>query len=785
MSQYNYAATLYQKAFTKVGKKNEAAKNRVLYQIAECYRLSGQYRKAVAQYKKAVKARYYNVEPKVYYHLGEIYRFNGEYEDAIAEFENYLELVPDDENAQDVLDACKDADKWLKNPSRYLVENIKKINSKDNDWAPRFLDNSGQTLIFTSAREGATGKKLDDWTGQRFTDLFVTSQDKKGGWSTPTLLDTEKTLNTTANEADAFFINDGYTVFFTLCANQRKKQSGCLIYTSRFEGDTWSEPEYVPLSLDSTADCVHPWVSTDGKIMLFTSNMEGGYGDLDLWIATRSDANSPFEEPKNLGPNINTAGKEGWPFLRDTSLYFASTGHSGLGGFDVFMSSKTDDEWSKPENMQVPINSSADDFGITFAAGEERGFFTSNRKEGRGGDDVWSFVLPSINYSISGVIRDDETMQLVPQATVQIVGSDGLSVQASTNAKGFYRFDETQIKQNVTYKLYITKSGYMENEATETTVGLSNGKDIVRDFRIKPLPKGAVMLPDILYDLAKWDLKEQYQDSLMGLIELLERNPRLVIELASHTDSRPIAMTNDSLSQFRAQAVVDYLISRGIHPGRLVAKGYGSRAPRLFLQNTNITHGRTTLSLVSGDMLTEDFIQSLPKDQQEIAHQLNRRTEFSILRDDFIPPAEGNSTSLDNLVTMANVEDDKKIPYRNNPNGLPEIPVVVNGTSFTFVYDEKAKQNLIGTEEAMRLLRTGKINKNDFKDKEKSFDEEGDIVKDAVITLRELKIGKVVLNNISVMVADELPAPLILNAAALKGLGEFTINKSERMLELK
>ncbi|MDR2907690.1 MAG: OmpA family protein [Bacteroidales bacterium] len=791
LSQYNYAITLYQKAFTKV-KKNEAARNRITYQIAECYRLSGMYttgtalfRTTVSQYKKAIKARYYDIEPKVYLHFGEIYRFNGDYEDAIEQFEAYLELQPDDSDAQELLKSCQEADKWLKNPSRYIVEPIKKINSKANDWAPRFLDSDEQTIVFTSAREGTTGKKIDDWTGQRFTDFFITSQDKKGAWSTPVLFDEDEILNTTANESDAFFINDGNTVFFTYCANVRKKQSGCLIFTSTYNGEQWSDPEYVPLSSDTVADCVHPWVSANGLTIYFTSNMEGGYGDLDIWMATRSDANSPFGEPKNLGESINTPGKEGWSFLRDTLLYFSSTGHTGLGGFDIFKSMKEGDEWSVPENMQVPVNSSADDFGVTFVKGEERGFLNTNRKDGRGGDDIWSFVLPSINFTISGIVRDDQTMQLISQALVQIVGSDGLSVQAFTNNRGFYRFDETQIKQNVTYKLWVSKSGYLEANATETTVDLNNGKDLVRDFRLSPLPKGAVVLPDILYDVAKWDLKEQYQDSLMGLIELLERNPRLVIELASHTDSRPIAMTNDSLSQYRAQEVVNYLISRGIHPGRLVAKGYGSRSPRVFLNDQTITNGKQSLALMAGDILSDDFIKSLPKDQQEMAHQLNRRTEFSILRDDFIPPAEGSTGSLDNLVQMADIDEDKRIAFRINPNGMPEVPVVVNGTSFTFVYDSSAKQNLIGIEDAMRLLRTGKINKNDFKNNENAFDEEGDILPNSVINLRELKIGKLTLSDISVTVTPELPAPILLNTEALKGLGEFRINRAERILELK
>jgi peptidoglycan-associated lipoprotein len=794
LQQYNYAVTLFQRAHRNV-RNNPALANQIQFQIAESYRLSGQHRKAIPIYRRLIRARYHEAQPLVLLHLAELLRFIDETEEAITMFERYLELVPDDENALRNLDVTRHVDKWLKNPTRHIVENVRKLNNKANDWAPRFLDKTEQSIVFTSAREGATGKRLDDWTGQRFTDFFISHQDQKGDWSTPKLFDNTKIINTAANEADAFFINNGQTVFFTLCANLRRTQSGCLIYTSNFDGEKWSDPQYVHLSPDSAADCVHPWVSSDGLTIIFTSNMEGGYGDLDLWMATRENANGLFGTPINLGPNINTPGKEGWAFLKDSLLYFSSTGHSGLGGFDIFVSERTSDGyWDKPENMGVPINSSADDFGIIFSNCKdcERGFFSSNRNVGRTGqsrtdDDIWSFVLPSINFTISGVVRDDETMQLVPQALVQIVGSDGLSVQMFTNNRGFFRFDETQIRQNVTYKLSVSKSGYMEAEATETTVGLNNGMDMVREFRITPLPKGAVVLPDILYAVGRWDLREQYQDSLMGLIELMEQNPRLVVELASHTDNRPIAMTNDSLSQLRAQSVVDYLIFRGIHPGRLVARGYGEHAPRVFMNDFSKTVDGVTLEIPAGSVLTSYFINALHnRNSQEIAHSLNRRTEFRILRDDFIPPAEGETISLDNLVRMASLEDDKRIPFRiNPPSELPEFAVVVNGVGFSFVYDEKATRNLIGIEEATRLLRTGRINRNDFRDGEKSFDEEGDILPNSVITLRELRVGRQTLNNISVTVTPELPAPILLNTEALKGLGEFTINRIDRILELK
>ena len=792
LQQFNQAETLYQRALTRVG-NNDELRNQIIFQIAESLRLSGQRRStAIQHYRRLIRARYYQTEPRVFLHLAELQRLNGDHEEAVEMLERFLELVPGDVRAILLLESSRNAENWLNNPTRHIVEPFRR-NSRANDFSPRFLDEHERTLVFTSSREGATGRRKDDWTGQRFTDLFVSNQNQQGIWSTPRLLDTEGILNTPANEADAFFINNGNTVFFTFCANVRRAQNRCQIFTSNFDGASWSEPSYVHLSPDSAADVVHPWVSADGRMIIFASNMEGSFGYLDLWMATRNSSNEEFGSPQNLGANINTSGREAWPFLKDSLLYFASTGHPGLGGYDLFVSERTEGGWSVPENLGAPMNSSADDFGIAFARCGTRGFFSSNRNVGRAptrsDDDIWSFVLPAMNFSISGVVRDDETMQLLQNAMVEIVGSDGLSVRVLTNNRGFFRFDETQIRQNVTYQLLVTHSGHFDNEAIVTTVGLNNGVDFVRDFNLTPLPRGEVMLPEILYAVGRWELREQFQDSLMGLIELMEQNPRLIIELGSHTDNRPIAMTNDTLSQRRAQSVVDFLIIRGIHPERLVARGYGDRSPRVFSEDFSKTVDGITLDIPAGSVLTSYFINALPtRPLQEIAHSLNRRTEFRILRDDFIPPAEGGGEpiSLDNLVRMARAEDHMRIPFRiNPPTGLPEFEVVINGAGFTFVYDENARQNLIGIEDATRLLRTGRINRNDFRDGARSFDEEGDILPNSVITLREMRIGRQTLNGISVTVTPELPAPVILTPETMRQLGEFEINRTERILQLR
>lgn len=780
---YATAITKYQKAFTKMKDKNPQEKNRILFQIAEAYRLSGQNKKAISQYKRALKVKYYETEPLVYFHLANLQRLSGNFQEAIEAYDAYLALVPNDSLAKSQRESCTQTADWMQASTRYEIANIKKINSRNNDWAPRLYDKSGNILVFTSTREGVTGKKLDEWTGERFSDLFVSAIDAKGEWSKPEILDANGKTSTPANESDASFTADGSTVYYTMCNNLKKKTNRCLVYTSKFDGNAWGDPVEVKIGNDTVFDYIHPYITPNGTQLYFASNKSGGHGGLDIWYS--NGGGNTFSEPVNMGSAINTHEKDAYPFLRnDTTFYFSSTGHSGLGGYDIFKAILTDSVWAV-ENMQHPINSNADDFGIVYLDGIDKGFFSSNRLGGRGGDDIWSFYLPAIYYSITGTIKNDLNMQPLNDVSVRLLGSDGMLLKTLTNAKGFYKFGEDQVKQDVSYKILIAKKGFLEDEANETTVGLSASKEFVRNFSMKPVPKGPVVLPDILYDLAKWDLKPQYEDSLMGLILLLEKNPRLVIELASHTDSRPIAMTNDSLSQYRAKEVVKYLILRGIHPERLVAKGYGAKAPRVLEVDVTTVYNGNTYTFEKGSILDENFIKSLSdKNKQEAAHQLNRRTEFSVLRDDFIPSGNEGS-SLSNLISMGDRENENKISYELSPNKKPEIKVVVNGISFSAIIDEKSKENFIHPESALRLLQIGKLTKNEFTSKEKAFNEDGEVLENQKLNIREIKVGPYYIDGVEVKTKAELPADIVISKACLSRIGTVEIDTKTQQIIFK
>lgn len=774
---YYKALSFYQKAFSKFKKADKAEADRTLFQIAECYRLSGQYKPAAAQYKRAIRAKYYMYEPKVFFYLAQLQLTSGDFAGAYENFDAYLDFIPDDSTAIEGREAARRTEEAMQKVTRYEIENLKKLNSRDGDWTPRYYTPDGEIIAFTSTREGVTGRKLDPWSGQRFSDIWVAKRDAKGEWSTPERLDQNEKTSTNLNESDAAFCQGGGTMYYTYCTNTKKTQNRCIIRTSTFDGTAWSDPVDVNIGGDSVSDFIHPFVTEDGGTLFFASNRAGGEGDLDIWYATGSG--SDFGEPVNAGPYVNSIEKEAYPFLRtDTLLYFSSTGHGSLGGYDIFKATKREGVFTDVENPGYPINTNADDFGICFLPGLNKGMFSSNRAGSLGSDDLFSFYLPDIIFTLSGTVRNDDNMQPIADAEINLAGSDGMILRTLTNSKGFYRFDNAQILPQTTYQLTVEKKDFLGGEATETTVGLVASTDLVRDFSLSKIPQGPVVLPEILYDLGRWELKPQYEDSLFGLIMLLEKNPRLVIELASHTDVRPIAMGNDSLSQLRAQSVVDYLITRGIHPQRLVAKGYGARVPRTLSTATTSTYGGEVFTFEAGTTLSPEYIDSLPeKGRREAAHQLNRRTEFSVLRDDFIPTTDAEDAV--GLIGLGNVLQERSVPFQRNPNGMPEFTVIVNGTGMQAVLNEKAKLPQISTEAVMRLLQNEKLGKKQFKDGEAAFDQHGEVLPNKRVFLQEIKVGRFYIDRTEFVTVEELPADLILSKAALKKAGEYTVDNEQ------
>ena len=769
----------YQKAYSKI-KNNKTERDRISFRMAECYRMMNNTKKAEVAYKRLVtNVKFVKDEPKVILYYADALKANGNYEEAQKQYQAYKDRVSNDPRGDIGIETCALAKEWIANPSKYDVKWEKILASKEDDYAPAYADRKYNSILFTSDRDAATGKEIDNWTGLEFSDFFFSRRDRKGDWSKPVLADESAMLNSKANEGAGQF-NKNFTFFyFTRCFNDAKRKNGCGIYKISRTGSTgWGEPERIELGGDSTSIFGHPSITSDESTIFFAAELPGGNGGKDIWMAKRKGKGGGWVK-ENLGTEINTAGDELFPFIRyDSILYFASNGLPGMGGLDIFKSVRSNGKWSRPENMKYPINSHADDFAMAFNMEEsEEGLFTSNRPGGKGRDDIYSFVIPPIYFTLEGNITDDRTLQPVAGAKVRIVGTNGRALEDNTDDKGHYSFNKMQISANTTYDILVTKKDYFNEKGRETTVGLEKSKDLTRNFVLRPIPKKPVVLPDILYDLAKWDLKPQYRDSLQGLIETLDANENLVVELASHTDSRDSDERNDILSQKRAQSVVDYLISRGIDPERLMAKGYGERVPRTL--NKDLV--REGYAFAAGTMLTDSVINLLPSTAvKEAAHQMNRRTEFSILRNDFIPKPKAGKTAAPKIEVVVNPEENN-VPFAKTKEGYLEGTAFLNGITTPFSMDLKEKEVYISPDATLKLLKDGVIDKNDFQGDATKLIGEGSIADKAVFTIKEMRIGRNTIRDLKVTVNRKMPL-LRFGENTLKKFGNYTLDDKNSVI---
>ena len=797
--EYTVAAEKYKKAFKKI-KNNPVEKRRVSFRIAECYWMSGELKKAEQQFLRLEKQNYQKDNALILLRLGDIYRLRKDFPKALQYYERYKELRAKDPRTEDRIESCKLAPQWINNPTRHEVENMKKFNSPQSDWSPAWGNSKETEIIFTSSREGGTGKNTDAWSGQMFSDFYISTKPKSktvefpGEWTPPANFDKSGQVNTDANEGEASFNEKGTTVYFSRCPNEKNVRSNCKIYQVTRKGKDWDVPEEIKLGQDSF-DYVHPAISKDELTLYFVSNMTGTMGGYDIWYAKRTKKGKPFDAPVNLGSNVNSHDHEMFPSLDgDSVLYFASKGRVGLGGYDIFKSTMENGKWAVAENMKYPINSEADDYGIIIDHSDaidpasgfpyiEKGYFSSNRAGGRGMDDIWSFKLRPIVFTLSGFVKNSANMQYIDGATVTVSVSDGTSFKTTTDIKGYYHFDKTKIKGDLTFNIFVQKSGFYENEnnkGRETTVGLTENKDLRRDFILDPIPKEPVELPDILYVLARWELLPQSMDSLRVLLTIMQDNPTFVIELRSHTDVRPIPMTNDTLSQRRAQSCVDWLIEQGIDPERLFAKGYAERVPRT-LKTDKTSRGYT---FKKGTVLTPEYIKGLsPKDKQEAAHDLNRRTEFFILRDDYVP--KGVVVKVDPTKHIHQIDIVKKrfIPVSTDDK-LVYGECYVNHKTLEYKIMPDVEQMTISYDQAMKFLKDLIITVGDFEEKAKAIKEDdGTIIDKSAVYLRTLQIGEQELENVRMTVVKGQKEPIIIGSKTfIEEFGTYTIDKGEQRL---
>lgn len=618
----------YYKAIEKYKKARKKEKNRqrriaYSYNIAECYRTIGLYDYAAQNYKFAIRLGY--PDNMALLHYADMLRITQKFEEATETYRTYLDSVPGDQRALDGLKAMRQTQEWVANPTRHIINPIKEINSRESDFAPVFVGGRDNEIIFTSTRKGATGKRQSMITGQMYADLFRANFGvQRQKWQKPTLLDETMMINTSDEEGAATLSASGEEMIYTRSRYDKTQSMGTELYSTSQSRSSWSEPIKLEIVGDSII-AAHPALHPDGTILYFVSDMPGGQGGKDIWMAT-SEGGS-YGKPVNMGSVVNTSGDEMFPFVRDNGeLYFASNGHIGMGGLDLFVANKNEENQWVVENMGSPVNSSADDFGIAFVTGENQGMFTSNRKGSRG-DDIYSFVVPPKIYQFEARILNKETNSKLDGATVRVIGTDGTNLKVRAKNGRF----KMKLKPETEYVFAAFKDGFLRDKAAANTIGLEDSKDFRYELFLTPTD-APIKVENINYEFGSWELLEGSKVALDTLVQILAFNPTITIELMAHTDHVGSDQFNFDLSQKRAQSVVDYLIEKGINPQRLVAKGYGETWPKTVTRKLAKQHD----FLKRNDELTEEFIVKLPEAQQEIARGINRRTEFRVLSTDFI-----------------------------------------------------------------------------------------------------------------------------------------------------
>jgi len=638
IGEYYEAGEMYRQVYRRISTKDKALRAHVAFMQAESYRTLNNTRAASA-YKNAIK--YHYSDSIVYLHYAQVLQYQGKYKDAIKLYDIYLDTYPTDYVAQAGKYGCLQSLNKNQEPSRYKIALAKSFNEKrTSNFAPCFLTEDGDALVFTSNRQEKTTNtnkknkvRTSPVTGAPTFNLYSAKKNAAGEWEDITLCeglyaesedDSEEDTGKKTTSAElgvCCFSPDGRTMYYTYSCPINGQDLGAKIYTSTRASGEWSEGQELKLFNDSSITVGHPTLNAYGDTLYFVSDAPGGYGGKDIYMAILDG--STWTDIQNLGPQINTSDDELYPYFRaDGRLYFSSKGHPGYGGLDLFYATRQDSTWNL-FNMGAPFNSSNDDFGITFVGTTENGFFSSNRGQKRGYDQIYSFTLPEMEFTIAGTISNSDG-EGISDATLRLVGDDGTNIKAQVRRDGTYRL---KLKKETRYAMLATSRGYLNQKHEVSTIGLKDSYSYQRDFTLAPISK-PVKMNNIFYEFGKWTLTADSEEGLNELVKLLTDNPNITIELSAHTDMVGNNDANKQLSLRRAQSVVDYLIQKGIKSDRLTPVGYGEEKPVVV---DDLLHKQYPY-LPKGQVLDEAFISTLTAQQQEVCNSLNRRTEFRVLK---------------------------------------------------------------------------------------------------------------------------------------------------------
>ena len=626
VGEYFDAAVQYRKAYSQTSNKDRKVKGQRAMKMADCYRRIHFTSKAITAYQNAI--RYKQDDSLTHFYLGQLQMRNGNYKEAERHFKMAADSLPTDDPhrllALTGLKSAKEASQWKKDGSAYTVKRVDFFNSRRSEYSPMLAGDDNDQLFFTSTRNQAQGDEYSGITGSKNADIFWAQKDDKGKWGKPQTIDSE--LNTDFDEGACCFTPDGKTMYLTQCKTDPNYPRFATIAASNRSDAAWSKPTEVIISKDTLSSFAHPAVSPDGQWLYFVSDMPGGMGGLDIWRCQLL-SNNETGVPENLGEPINTAGDEMFPTFRPNGdLYFSSDGHPGFGGLDIFaakLPATAESSSVHIEHPGFPLNSQGDDFGMTFEGRLNSGYFSSNRGDTRGFDHLYSFYNPEIVQTVKGWVYEQDGYEL-PAAQVYMVGNDGTNIKLSVRGDGSFT---QEIKPNVDYVLLATCKGFLNHQEQLRVEPVTKSEEYVLQFPLANI-SAPVLIENIFYDFDKATLRPESATALDELVQLLNENPNITIELSAHTDYKGSEAYNEGLSQRRAESVVNYLIEHGIASDRLTPKGYGEGKPKTIKRKV----AERNPFLKEGDVLTEEYITKLPEEQQEQCNQLNRRTEFIVLR---------------------------------------------------------------------------------------------------------------------------------------------------------
>ena len=674
LGEYYDAATCYKKAYSQTKAKEKPLRGQRALKMADCYRRINFTQKAIAAFNNAV--RYKQADTTALFHLAQLQLKNGSYKDAEKTFLlliDSLEVSGEGRVVRDYLQgrnnsltshlspltsltitgmqSARMAPQWKAEAdySGYTVKKQEIFNSRRAEYSPALAGDDSDQLYFSSTRNQAKGDEVSGITGMKNADIFFSQKDDKGKWSKPEPIESE--LNSEFDEGACTFSADFKTMYLTVCKTDPSYPRYAQIATAQRSDASWGKATVLDISRDTLSTFAHPAPSPDGRWLYFVSDMPGGLGGYDIWRAEL--AGNSIVSVENVGAPINTPGDEMFPTFRPNGdFYFSSNGHPGFGGLDIYyveneeLRMKNEEFPSgvpstegmaaanssffifhsslKIEHPGFPLNSAGDDFGMTFEGLHNRGYFSSNRGDARGWDHIYSFEKSEVIQTVKGWVYEQDGYEL-PQGLVYMVGNDGTNKKISVRGDGSF---EEEIKPNVSYVFLGTCKGFLNHKEELRVEPVLESEEYVLQFPLASIT-APVLIENIFYDFDKATLRPESTEALDKLIALLNENPNVTIELSSHTDNRGSDQYNERLSQRRAESVVNYLIEHGIAADRLSPVGYGEKKPKVIKKKLTETYDW----LKADDVLTPEFIEALgDEEKQEICHQLNRRTEFIVLR---------------------------------------------------------------------------------------------------------------------------------------------------------